>query len=101
VTCQNWQIISAKGEFPSPEEWRYLIWFDIYTSFYSQTCSADNAYGEITSFPLRHLWAVTVKTQNSQSLTSTRIVKKKKLISRSICLFAIRRHESVFMVTVC
>jgi hypothetical protein len=78
-----------------------LIWFDINISFYSQICSADNAYGEITLLPLRHLWAVTVKTQNSQSLTSTLIAKKKKLISRSIGLFAIRRHESVFMVTVC
>jgi hypothetical protein len=65
VTCQNWQITSAKEKNPPLEEWRYLIWFYINTSFCIHICSVDSALGERTYLPLRHLWAVTVKTQIS------------------------------------
>jgi hypothetical protein len=42
VTYQNWKIISASEESPSLEEWRYLICFDMNTSFHSHICSVDS-----------------------------------------------------------
>jgi hypothetical protein len=83
LACQIWRIISAKEQNPSLEERN--TWYDLTQTFH--ICNVDSAYVERTSLPLRHLWSVTVKTQNSQSLTSTSIAGKKTNIeiNWSVC----------------